>query len=77
MPNSYDGENESSSTQEFSEDSQQCLIEAMEAIITDLQDEIKTLNATVAKLNAQITTYQSIHHSDLISKILVCIQIKQ
>ena len=72
MTNSYDGD-ESSSTQEFSEDSQQCLIEAMEALITDLQDEVKTLNATVDKLNAQIKTYQSIHNSDLISKILVYI----
>ena len=72
MTNSYD-DNASSSTQEFSEDSQQCLIEAMEAIITDLQDEVKTLNATVDKLNAQIKTYQSIHNSDLISKILVYI----
>ena len=66
-------DSESSSTQEFSDDTQQCLIEAMEAIITDLQDEVQTLKATVDKLNAQITTCKSIHHSDLINKILVYI----
>ena len=66
-------DSETSRTQEFSDDTQQCLIEAMEAIITDLQVEVQTLKATVDKLNAQITTYKSIHHSDLINKILVYI----
>jgi hypothetical protein len=63
-------ENESSSTQEYSDDSQQCIIEAMEEIIEDLQFEVITLKATIEKLNKQITTFQSIQHSDLINKIL-------
>ena len=66
-------DSETRSTQEFSDDTQQCLIEAMEAIITDLQEEVQTLKVTVDKLNAQISTYKSIHHSDLINKILVYI----
>jgi predicted RNase H-like nuclease (RuvC/YqgF family) len=63
-------ENESSSTQEYSDDTQQCIIEAMEEIIEDLQLEVITLKATIEKLNKQITTFQSIQHSDLINKIL-------
>ena len=63
-------DNESSSTQDYSDDSQQCIIEAMEEIIKDLQLEVITLKATIEKLNNQITTFQSIQHSDLINKIL-------
>ena len=63
-------ENASSSTQEYSDDSQQCIIEAMEEIIKDLQLEVITLKATIEKLNHQKTTFQSIQHSDLINKIL-------
>ena len=60
----------SSSTREYSDDSQQCIIEAMESIIEDLQDEVKTFKATIDKLNTQIITFQSIQHSDLINNIL-------
>ena len=60
----------SSSTREYSDDSQQCIIEAMEAIVEDLRPEGKTLKETIDKLNTQITTYQNIQHSDLINKIL-------
>ena len=63
-------DNESSSTQDQSDDSQQCIVDAVEEIIKDLQLEVTTLKATIEKLNNQITTFQSIQHSDLINKIL-------
>ena len=63
-------DNSSSSTREYSDDSQQCIIEAMESIITDLHIEVEQLNEEIDKLNTKITTFQSIQHSDLINNIL-------
>ena len=59
----------SSSTREYSDDSQQCIIEAMESMITDLHIEVKQLNEEIDKLNTKITTFQSIIKSDILEKI--------
>ena len=62
-----------SSIAEMSEDTDQALIEAMEAQIDDLQDEVKRLSETIDKLNKKIRTFQSIVKSDLIGKIFKCL----
>ena len=59
----------SSSTREYSDDSQQCIIEAMESIIADLHIEVKQLNEEIDKLNTKITTFQSIIKSDILENI--------
>ena len=59
----------SSSTREYSDDSQQCIIEAMESIITDLHIEVKQLNEEIDKRNTKITTFQSIIKSDILEKM--------
>ena len=60
---------ESDSTMEFSEDTEQALIEAMETQIDDLQAEVKQLRETIHKLNKKLKTFQSIVKSDLIAKV--------
>ena len=62
-----------SSIAEMSEDTDQALIEAMDAQIDDLQDEVKRLNETIDKLNKKIRTFQSIAKRDLIGKIFKCL----
>ena len=59
----------SSSTRDISDDENEVIIEAMEAVISDLHCEVKQLKQTIDELNARINTLQSIHNTDLINKI--------
>ena len=52
-------DSESSSTQDYSDDSQECYVESMEAIITQLNEEID-------KLSMKLKTFQSILISDIL-----------
>ena len=63
-----DSEN-SSSTRDISDDGNEVIIEAMEAVICDLHIEVKHLKQTIDELNLRITTFKSIHNTDLINKI--------
>ena len=59
----------SSSTQDMSDDENEVVIEATEAIISDLRCEVKQLKQTIEQLNSRITTLKGIHNTDLLSKI--------
>ena len=60
---------DSSNTYEMSEDTEQALIEAMEAQIDMLHDEVIQLRVVIEKLNMKVNTFQSTVRSDLIDKI--------
>ena len=60
---------DSSNTYEMSEDTEQAIIEAMEAQLDMLHDEIIQLRVVIEKLNMKVKTFQSIVKSDLIDKI--------
>ena len=60
---------DSSNTYEMSEDTEQALIEAMEAQIDMLHEEIIQLRVVIEKLNMKVKTFQSIVRSDLVDKI--------
>ena len=53
----------------MSDDENEVVIEAMEAVISDLHCEVKQLKQTVDELTARINTLQSVHNADLIHKI--------
>ena len=53
----------------MSDDSTQCLIEAMEIQINNLNDEMKQLKIKIDKQNMKIKTFQSIIKSDILEKI--------
>lgn len=59
----------SSQSIEFSDDTEQVLIESMETQIDILQDEVKRLHEIIDKLNKKVKTFESIVKSDLISKV--------
>jgi hypothetical protein len=59
----------SSQSIEFSDDTEQVLIESMESQIDILQDEVKRLHEIIDKLNKKVKTFESIVKSDLISKV--------
>ena len=59
----------SSQSIEFSDDTEQVLIESMEAQIDILQDEVKRLHEIIDKLNKKVKTFENIVKSDLISKV--------
>ncbi len=59
----------SSSTYDMSDDENEVLIEAMEAVISDLHVEVKQLKQTIIDLNKRIETFKSMHKGDLLSKI--------
>ncbi len=63
---SSESSSESSNTYEMSEDTEQALIEAMEAQIDMLHDEVIQLRVVIEKLNMKLKTFQSIVRSDLI-----------
>ena len=50
----------------MSDDSTQCLIEAMEIQINNLNDEMKQLKIKIDKQNMKIKTFQSIIKSDIL-----------
>ena len=54
----------------MSDSSTQCLIEAMEVQINNLNDEMQQLKIKIDKQNMKIKTFQSIIKSDIIEKIL-------
>ena len=53
----------------MSDDSTQCLIEAMEIQINNLNHEIQQLKITNDKQKSKIKTFQSIIKSDILEKI--------
>ena len=53
----------------MSDDENEVLIEAMEAVISDLHLEVKQLKQTIKDLKIRIETFQSMHKADLLSKI--------
>ena len=53
----------------MSDDSTQCLIEAMEIQINNLNDEMKQLKIKIDKQNMKIKTFQSIIKSDILENI--------
>jgi len=53
----------------MSDSSTQCLIESMEAQISNLNDEMKQLKIKIDKQNMKIKTFQSIIKSDIIENI--------
>ena len=59
----------SSSTQDMSDDENEVVIEAMEAVISDLRCEVKQLKQTIEQLNSRITTLKGKRNTDLLSKI--------
>ncbi len=59
---------DNSSIMYMSDDSTQCLIEAMEIQINNLKHEIKQLNITNDKLLVKIKTFQSIIKSDILEQ---------
>ena len=59
----------SSSTYDMSDDENEVLIEAMEAVISDLHGEVKQLKQTIKDLNIRIETFKSMHKADLLLKI--------
>ena len=67
----YSDSENSSSTRDMSDDENEVIIEAMEAVICDLHIEVKQLKQTIAELKARITTFKSIHNTDLINKIFL------
>ena len=66
---SSDNESNSSSTHDMSDDDNEVLIEAMEAVISDLHVEVKQLKQTNIDLSIRIETFKSMHNTDLRSKI--------
>ena len=59
----------SSSTQDMSDDENEVVIEAMEAVISDLRCEVKQLKQTIEQLNSRKTTLKGIQNTHLLSKI--------
>ena len=66
---SSDNESSSNSTYNMSDDDNEVIIEAMEAVISDLHVEVKQLKQTIIDLNKRIETFKSMHNTDLLSKI--------
>ena len=62
-------DSESSSTQDMSDDENEVVIEATEAVISDLRCEVKQLKQTIEQLNSRITTLKGKHNTDLLPKI--------